>query len=201
MFPRQSVLVHVCHPAAALQDRVLLHAAALNQHYSLICGRRLGGYYVWPSANRSVGVGVPRHCGMSLLTMIQRQRNADPVQCSTALSSYQTTRFITRVKGGLIGLVYQETMKARTVDLGETTAIALMGTDIERIGHNFLQLHEIWASIIEIGVAIWLLERQVFLACLAPVAVILSKHIILECSTEYRLTKIFSFHWHHCADV
>lgn len=49
-----------------------------------------------------------------------------------------------------------------------------MGTDVERIGYNFLQIHEIWASIIEIGVAIWLLEQQVFLACLAPVVVILS---------------------------
>lgn len=104
------------------------------------------------------------------------------MKCSTALFSYQTTRFVTRVKGGLIGLVYEKTMKARTVDLGETTAIALMGTDVERIGQNFQSIHEIWASIIEIGVAIWLLERQVFLACLAPVAVIVSTYMILECS-------------------
>ncbi|KAM0255269.1 hypothetical protein ACHAQJ_005924 [Trichoderma viride] len=48
-----------------------------------------------------------------------------------------------------------------------------MGTDVERIGFNFLQIHEMWASVIEIGVAIWLLEQQVFLACLAPVVVIL----------------------------
>lgn len=112
-----------------------------------------------------------------------KTRKADlHAKCSTALSSYQTTRFITRVKGGLIGLVYQETMKARAVGLGGTTAIALMGTDVERIGHNFLQIHEIWASIIEIGVAIWLLEQQVFLACLAPVAVILGTYLILGCS-------------------
>jgi len=104
------------------------------------------------------------------------------MQCSTALSSYQATRFVTRVKGGLIGLVYQKTMKTRTVDLQETTAVALMGTDVERIAYNFLQFHEIWASIIEIGVAIWLLEQQVFLACLAPVVVILSMQIILASS-------------------
>ena len=67
-------------------------------------------------------------------------------------------------------------MKARTADLRETTAIALMGTDIERIGFNFLQIHELWASVIEIGVAIWPLERQVFLACLAPVIVIFSTY-------------------------
>lgn len=70
-------------------------------------------------------------------------------------------------------------MKARAVDLGETTAVALIGTDVERIGQNFLLIHELWASIIEIGVAIWLLKQQVFLACLAPVVVILSTSIAL----------------------
>ena len=98
-----------------------------------------------------------------------------PIQFSTAISSYQTTRFITRVKGGLIGLIYQGAMEARTVDPKGTSAVALMGTDVERIGHSFLHIHEIWASVIEIGVAIWLLKQQVFLACLAPVAVILCR--------------------------
>ena len=70
-------------------------------------------------------------------------------------------------------------MKAKTADLGETTAIALMGTDIELIGFSFVQIHELWASILEIGLAIWLLEQQVFSACLAPVVVILSTLILL----------------------
>ncbi|KAI0170239.1 ABC transporter [Pestalotiopsis sp. NC0098] len=104
------------------------------------------------------------------------------IACTTALGSYQTTRFVTRLKGGLIGLIYQETMKARTVDLGPTTAVAVMGTDVERIGQNFQSIHEMWASIIEVAVAIWLLEQQIFLACLAPVAVIINTffpHLLL----------------------
>jgi ATP-binding cassette, subfamily C (CFTR/MRP), member 1 len=83
------------------------------------------------------------------------------------------------VKGGLIGLIYQETMKARTVDLGTTTAVAVMGTDVERVSQNLQAIHEMWASIIEVGVAIWLLEQQIFLACLAPVAVIISTASLL----------------------
>jgi hypothetical protein len=55
-----------------------------------------------------------------------------------------------------------------------------MGTDVERIGRNLQSIHEIWASIIEIGVAIWLLEQQVFLASLAPVAVILGTYITFQ---------------------
>ncbi|KAI0015927.1 hypothetical protein F4780DRAFT_33728 [Xylariomycetidae sp. FL0641] len=91
---------------------------------------------------------------------------------STAIFSYQTTRFVARLKGGLIGLIYEKRLSTRAVDLGETTAVALMGTDVERIGQNLQSIHDVWASVIEIGVAIWLLERQVILACLAPVAVI-----------------------------
>jgi ATP-binding cassette, subfamily C (CFTR/MRP), member 1 len=71
-----------------------------------------------------------------------------------------------------LGLIYQETMRVRTVDLGETTAVALMGTDIERIGQSFRSMHEAWAAPIEVGVGIWLLERQLSLACIAPVVII-----------------------------
>jgi ATP-binding cassette subfamily C (CFTR/MRP) protein 1 len=80
------------------------------------------------------------------------------------------------MKGGLIALIYQETMKARTVDLGDITAVALMGTDVERIGQSLIPIHDAWASVIEIAVAIWLLEREVFVACVAPVVIIVSKY-------------------------
>lgn len=50
-----------------------------------------------------------------------------------------------------------------------------MGTDIERIGQSLRSIHEIWASPIEVGVGIWLLERQVSLACIAPVIIIVGK--------------------------
>ncbi|KAI1858524.1 uncharacterized protein JN550_012571 [Neoarthrinium moseri] len=92
---------------------------------------------------------------------------------SQAIYQYQNTRWVTRLKGGLIGLVYQETLKARAVDLGETTAIALVGTDIERIGQSVRVAHEVWGCLLDIGIAIWLLVDQVSLAALAPVAIII----------------------------
>lgn len=113
--------------------------------------------------------------------MIGLMRSLLTVQkVSTALTSYQSARFVARVKGGLIGLVYQKTLEVRAAELGEITAIALMGTDVERIGFNFLQIHDLWASVIEIGVAVWLLEQQVFIACLAPVLVILGIRVFLN---------------------
>jgi hypothetical protein len=46
-----------------------------------------------------------------------------------------------------------------------------MGTDVERVCTSIRLLHECWASIIEVGVAIYLLQRQVSLACVAPAIV------------------------------
>lgn len=43
-----------------------------------------------------------------------------------------------------------------------------MGTDIEKIVLSFRQVHEMWASALEIAVAVWLLERQIGAASAVP---------------------------------
>ncbi|KAL4991624.1 P-loop containing nucleoside triphosphate hydrolase protein [Aspergillus falconensis] len=91
---------------------------------------------------------------------------------STALYSYQNYRFVIRLRGGLISLVHGQTMHAREVDLGRTTAITLMGTDVERTISGLQSLHELWACLINIGIALYLLERQVGVACLVPAVII-----------------------------
>lgn len=64
-------------------------------------------------------------------------------------------------------------MDIRAADEGDISAVALMGTDIERIASDMRLLHEIWGSLLDIAIACWLLERQLFLACLAPIALVL----------------------------
>ena len=81
---------------------------------------------------------------------------------------YRTYRFITRLRGGLISLTFHQTVHSRSVDLGKITAIALMGTDVERILTGFRFIHELWAAPLEIMLAVYLLERQVFIACVVP---------------------------------
>ncbi|RYP12551.1 hypothetical protein DL765_007253 [Monosporascus sp. GIB2] len=87
---------------------------------------------------------------------------------SAALYGYMTFRFLIRLRGGLIALIYQQTVEARAVDLGSINGLTLMGTDVERIVLNFQTIHEVWASLVDIAIAIFLLQRQVFLACLVP---------------------------------
>ncbi|KAL4959071.1 P-loop containing nucleoside triphosphate hydrolase protein [Aspergillus stella-maris] len=89
------------------------------------------------------------------------------------LYGYQTARYMIRIRGGLISLIHQQTVNSRAVDLGETTAITLMGTDVERIVNGFKVFHELWASLLDIAIAIYLLERQVGAACLVPAVIVL----------------------------
>lgn len=65
-------------------------------------------------------------------------------------------------------MTYRQTTLLKANDVKDTAAIILMGTDVERIVANLRNIHETWASILEVGVAIWLLERQVFVACIVP---------------------------------
>jgi ATP-binding cassette, subfamily C (CFTR/MRP), member 1 len=46
-----------------------------------------------------------------------------------------------------------------------------MNTDVERIVSSFRYIHETWASLVDVGIAVWLLERQLFLACLVPTVI------------------------------
>ncbi|KAL4958875.1 ABC transporter [Aspergillus stella-maris] len=91
---------------------------------------------------------------------------------SSSLYAYQNCRFVIRLRGGLISLIHGQTMHAREVDLGRTTAITLMGTDVERIVSGFRSLHDLWACPVDIGVAVYLLQRQVGVACLVPAVIV-----------------------------
>ncbi|KAK4073442.1 uncharacterized protein Triagg1_5268 [Trichoderma aggressivum f. europaeum] len=95
------------------------------------------------------------------------------IALSRSLYKYENSRFIAKLRGGLIALVYQRSLNIRTADEGDISAVTLMGTDIERIASAMQLLHETWGSLVEIAIACWLLERQLFLACLAPIALVL----------------------------
>lgn len=111
------------------------------------------------------------------------------IQISRSLYYYEVSRFITKMRGGLISLVYQRSLDIRATEGGDISAVALMGTDIERIAEEMEMFHEIWACFIDILIACWLLERQLSLACLAPIALVLgafhARPFALHCRSVY----------------
>lgn len=96
-----------------------------------------------------------------------------PISASTAFYWYQTFRLVVSIRGGLISLIHEQTLKSRSIDLGGITALALMGTDTERIVAGFRSIHELWGSLVDIAVAMYLLERQISVACFVPLVMII----------------------------
>ncbi|KAJ4414158.1 hypothetical protein N0V85_003255 [Neurospora sp. IMI 360204] len=70
-------------------------------------------------------------------------------------------------------MVYQHTTALRAVDVKDSAAVTLMGTDVERIVTSIKNVHELWASIPGVGIAIWLLARQVSYAAIVPLVICL----------------------------
>ncbi|WDK11393.1 ABC transporter [Colletotrichum graminicola] len=101
------------------------------------------------------------------------QKDADSNYVSNSVFRYHSLRFKTRLRGGLIALIYQHAIHTREADAGEITAVALMGTDVERITGPMSMFHSVWASLLDIAVASWLLGLQLSLACLAPIILVL----------------------------
>ncbi|WAO95847.1 Hypothetical protein NCS54_01349200 [Fusarium falciforme] len=84
---------------------------------------------------------------------------------------HKTYQFVTSVRGSLESLIYNKTLDLSTTAFDETIAVTLMSTDTEAICLSFSNLHEVWASPIECGVALFLLYRQLGLAFLSPMIV------------------------------
>ncbi|OOF98777.1 hypothetical protein ASPCADRAFT_394152 [Aspergillus carbonarius ITEM 5010] len=90
---------------------------------------------------------------------------------STAVYWRQTNRFNTKIRSGLISMIYAQTSRLKASDINDSAAITLMGTDVERVVQSQKTIHETWASVLEVGIAIWLLERQLLVACVVPAVI------------------------------
>jgi ATP-binding cassette subfamily C (CFTR/MRP) protein 1 len=90
------------------------------------------------------------------------------IALSQALYWQHTYRFIVMVRGGLISMIFQKTLMVNPIHKMRHDPIVLMGTHIEKIALSLRQVCEVWASIIEISIALWLLEKQLEAAFVAP---------------------------------
>ncbi|KAJ3497996.1 hypothetical protein NLG97_g1469 [Lecanicillium saksenae] len=90
----------------------------------------------------------------------------------TGFYQHLAFRFMAMTRGGLIGLIYAKMTRSPTsaMESGDSAAITLIEADVERIGETwYLLTSELWACIIQLGLSVWLLQRQIGLICIAPV--------------------------------
>ena len=97
------------------------------------------------------------------------------IAVTTGQYQHLTYRAITMARGGLVSMMFAKTSSLKANAADPATSLTLMSADIERITNGWQTMHEIWANLIEIALAIYLLERQLGAACAIPIAVAIGK--------------------------
>lgn len=92
---------------------------------------------------------------------------------ANANAQHKTYRAITKLRGTLISLIYSKTLTVSVPTAQKGSAITLMSADVERTATGLRFMHECWASCIDIGLGIYLLQRQLGPASAAPGVVFL----------------------------
>ncbi|KAH9885545.1 P-loop containing nucleoside triphosphate hydrolase protein [Xylariomycetidae sp. FL2044] len=93
------------------------------------------------------------------------------IAISSAFYWYFQERAVYMARGALGSAIYQKTVNIK-LSADDTAALTLMSTDIEQFMKGTLRIHEIWANIIQVGVACWLLSTQIGAAFVAPLIVV-----------------------------
>ncbi|KAL9623731.1 MAG: hypothetical protein Q9160_001961 [Pyrenula sp. 1 TL-2023] len=94
-----------------------------------------------------------------------------------AAYEHLTNRLVTMLRGGLIAMIYAKTIEISITSLDESASMTLMSADVERIAQSFLLIQDAWGTMVEVGIAVYLLERQLGLACVGPAAIAIASTI------------------------
>jgi hypothetical protein len=96
-----------------------------------------------------------------------------------------TVRATTMARGQLISMMYDKATDMSITAANPTAALTLMSADIERIDTGWRTAHDVWANLIEIVIAVYLLGRQLGLACLIPIGAAICKLLLQFSWTVY----------------
>ncbi|KAF5630704.1 major facilitator family transporter [Fusarium sp. NRRL 25303] len=80
-----------------------------------------------------------------------------------------TYRAITMARGQLVSILFDKATDISIAAADPSAALTLMSADIERIDTGWRTAHDVWANLVEIVIAVYLLGRQLGIACLIPV--------------------------------
>ncbi|PYH37611.1 uncharacterized protein BO87DRAFT_456616 [Aspergillus neoniger CBS 115656] len=92
---------------------------------------------------------------------------------SWAFTWYFHHRMRTMATSMLVTEIYKKATTARIGAGDDNAVLTLMSTDMERIKMGLRSLHEIWASIIQAGLAGWMLYTRLGVVFVAPMGVVI----------------------------
>ncbi|KAK6351860.1 hypothetical protein TWF718_005005 [Orbilia javanica] len=90
---------------------------------------------------------------------------------TSAFYWYRNIRFITMLRGILMSVVYRKTTQLSITATNASDSVTVMSGDVENLVRGLREVHELWAAVTQIGIATWLLARQLGVACIGPLVV------------------------------
>ncbi|KAJ6782762.1 hypothetical protein PWT90_06010 [Aphanocladium album] len=88
---------------------------------------------------------------------------------ATGFYNHHLYRGLTMIRGGLVSLLCAESLGISTAVASEMASLTLIGPDVDVINGAFSGAHDLWANPLEIGLATWLLARQLGVGCVGPI--------------------------------
>ncbi|KAI8314010.1 ABC transporter atnG [Colletotrichum sp. SAR11_59] len=84
------------------------------------------------------------------------------IAVSTGQYEWRTHRTAAMLRGSTTALIYQKALRLdlTSPNVSPAGALTLVGTDSEQISQGVNQLHEVWGGLVEIGIGIYLIYRQ-----------------------------------------
>ena len=79
------------------------------------------------------------------------------------------------LRGALVSMIYTKTLSLAPGVTTEQAPVTLMSTDVDGIAGAFQGLHDIWASLLEVGIGLWLLKRELGISSVVPVVFTIGK--------------------------
>ncbi|KXH42483.1 ABC transporter [Colletotrichum nymphaeae SA-01] len=92
---------------------------------------------------------------------------------STRWSGQLTHRIITRIRGALIAIIYQNMLTLRAETGNSQAAVALVSTEVERITVAAQWCVAIVPNLIQLGFAMWIMSEQLGAVSVAPIIIAL----------------------------
>lgn len=80
---------------------------------------------------------------------------------STAWYKHASFQLVTMWRGGLVSLIFKKTLELNPAAVKENAPVTLMTTDMDTIAQSGEVLHDMWGSLIDLPIGIYLLYRQI----------------------------------------
>lgn len=93
---------------------------------------------------------------------------------------HKTYQLVTKVRGALVSMLYACTLDSAPASLTDRAPVTLMSVDVDGITNVVPMYNETWACAVEVGIAVYLLKRQLGIVWVVPFGVAFCKSSIYD---------------------